>query len=751
MFERAVQRYRLLNSPGVPEESRNFRVAVLATVLLSVVAAVVNGAVGLEVGIPVILGVIAGSYYSWRYRTRSNLLLKFILTILLLVVFGLFWSELSGSIFDLRYPLVRLFLWLQVLHSFDLPTRRDLDFSLISATILMAFAGSLSLTTGFLYLLIPFFAVGLVALYLGNLSAIQTSSDVFVRGRGRSRSPRRAVLVTAVVVLPVTLLFFIGLPRLPGFSTFYLPVSYLKQLPGSFEGLIRNPGYKEMPDHFPSTPMPFNPRQYAGFSKFLDLRVRGVPEDVTVMKVRCAEPSYWRATAFDTFLGNGWENTDETFEDIYSNQLPLTIGYPREPPRYAIRDLVQTFFIEAKLPNTMFASFLPRDVFFPTRALKVDSQMTVMTPVTLDPGLIYTVVSEVSNASPDMLRSAVGNYPKEIRQRFLQLPEMPENVTALAREITFDKTNDYDRVMALSEYLKTHYEYDLEAPPQGNDENSVEHFLFEEKRGNCEQFASSLAVMCRELLIPARIAVGYSTGELNPLTGYYEVAAIDAHAWVEVYFPIYGWISFDPTPGWEQPHGRSARDATWSGLSFFSYIGKALSRVFPAGWGRAIKGAFTSAAGGIAAAARAVAGAVADHWRGIVVAAVLFLLAVWLAVGLRAWRRRRRDEEPPGGPRQLGLRIFTRMASLLAGAGFMRRPSQTPIEYAAAAAEGLDLPAVEDAARLFTRIRFAVGEPEPEDLVRLDNMVDEIEADLALQERREGTRLLDRLRRRRPG
>jgi len=729
MFKRAVEYYRAINKPGRAEDSRSFRVAVLVTVLLSVCAAVLNSEVGIGIGLPVMLGVIVGSYYSYRTRERSNLVLKAVLTVLLLAVFVLFWSELSGSMQDMRYPLIRLFLWLQVLHSFNLPARRDLDFSLVSATILIAFAGSLSLSTSFLYLLVPFFFAGLVSLYLGQRSALEAGSDVFIKSKGRSAW--RALALSFLAMLPITLVFFVALPRVPGFSGYYLPSSFLRQMPGTFEGFIRNPGYGGLPDRFPEKPLPFNPGYYHGFNRFLDLRVRGVPDDVTVMKVRSARPDYWRATAFDRFLGNGWENTEKKLEEISGTEVPLMVRYPDETPRYLTKELVQTFFIERKQPNTLFASFLPRDVYFPTRVLKVDSMGTVAVPLPLDPGLIYTVVSEVSNATPDELRGARGVVPQGLHERFCQLPEMSPEVAGLARSITDSRTNDYDRVAALSEYLKDNFKYDLGVPGQGNGENTVEFFLFREKRGYCEHFATSLAVMCRTLGIPARLAVGYSTGELNPLTGYYEVSARDAHSWVEVYFPVYGWISFDPTPGWSEPSAVAGQESTWSGFSLFNYLGRTLSRIFPAGWGRGLKGAFTSVGKGIAAAAKGVGSAVRNNWRGVVATLGLLALVLLLWLWLRKERRRAsRAREGPAGPRERAVELFDRLAGLLAGAGFPRAVSQTPREYAEQVTLGPDGSLVKNAAELFNRARFAREEPEPGDLMALEEMVNRIELDL---------------------
>jgi hypothetical protein len=92
-----------------------------------------------------------------------------------------------------------------------------------------------------------------------------------------------------------------------------------------------------------------------------------------------------------------------------------------------------------------------------------------------------------------------------------------------------------------------HTKYTLNIPPLPRGRDAVDQFLFVDRRGFCEQIGTSLVVMLRSLGIPARLAVGYATGERNPFTGLYEVRAKDAHAWAEVYFPGVGWQAFDPT------------------------------------------------------------------------------------------------------------------------------------------------------------------------------------------------------------
>ena len=94
----------------------------------------------------------------------------------------------------------------------------------------------------------------------------------------------------------------------------------------------------------------------------------------------------------------------------------------------------------------------------------------------------------------------------------------------------------------------THFGYTLEIPRVAP-RDPLADFLFVRKRGHCEYFASSMAIMLRTLGIPSRVVNGFRTSEFNDLTGNYVIRASSAHSWVEAYFPGYGWVSFDPTPG----------------------------------------------------------------------------------------------------------------------------------------------------------------------------------------------------------
>ena len=95
--------------------------------------------------------------------------------------------------------------------------------------------------------------------------------------------------------------------------------------------------------------------------------------------------------------------------------------------------------------------------------------------------------------------------------------------------------------------MASHVRYTTDIPPLPAGADAVDSFLFGTRRGYCEQISTATVVMLRSLGIPAREAVGYVPGAYNPITDLYDIQAKDAHAWVQVWFPGYGWQNFDPT------------------------------------------------------------------------------------------------------------------------------------------------------------------------------------------------------------
>jgi transglutaminase-like putative cysteine protease len=170
----------------------------------------------------------------------------------------------------------------------------------------------------------------------------------------------------------------------------------------------------------------------------------------------------------------------------------------------------------------------------------------------IDAQQAYQLTSSVSHASPEELRRTGTDYPTWVRVRYTQLPDdLPRRVRDLATQLTAQAKTPYDKAKAIEGHLSTwHYTLKVEPPPYNAD--GVDHFL-STKAGYSEYFGSAMAVMLRSVGVPARLATGYATGDKVADKDIYLVTDSHSHAWVEVFFPGYGWIPFEPTPGKSLP------------------------------------------------------------------------------------------------------------------------------------------------------------------------------------------------------
>ena len=286
--------------------------------------------------------------------------------------------------------------------------------------------------------------------------------------------------------------------------------------------------------------------------------------EVAVMDVQSSVGRYWRAAVYDQYTGSGWLNNDKESISLEADDSSLVL------PDYELRqEITQTITTFLPGRTLLFAASQPRRVDLSAWAVVsyvpplppgeepesyVAEEEGVITPVSmlysrsrLKQDTSYTVISSISGADEDTLRAAGDDYPDWILDRYLQLPlELPARVRDLAEEVTRDHDNAYDKAAALESYLREiKYNELIEAPPEGRD--GVDYFLFDIREGYCEYYASAMAVMARAVGIPARVAAGYGQGEYNPDTEAYRVREKNAHAWVEVYFPRFGWVEFEPT------------------------------------------------------------------------------------------------------------------------------------------------------------------------------------------------------------
>jgi transglutaminase-like putative cysteine protease len=144
----------------------------------------------------------------------------------------------------------------------------------------------------------------------------------------------------------------------------------------------------------------------------------------------------------------------------------------------------------------------------------------------------------------------------DLRIANLQLPKLDPRIGDLARELTLGTKTDLQRIRIIDSYLRKTYPYTTDLP-QIEPADPVAYFMFERKKGHCEYFASALAVMLRNIGIPARVATGFQNGIYNHISGWYLVRASDAHSWVEAWVDGRGWMTFDPTPPDPNPPGTS--------------------------------------------------------------------------------------------------------------------------------------------------------------------------------------------------
>ena len=161
--------------------------------------------------------------------------------------------------------------------------------------------------------------------------------------------------------------------------------------------------------------------------------------------------------------------------------------------------------------------------------------------------MTYRVDSLVKLIGDAPLRSAGTAYPEWVRNRYLALPDgMPARVVALARDLTATEPTPYDRALAIETYLRT-IPYSLDLPRLPHDRDVVDYFLFDLQQGYCDYYATAMVVLARAAGLPARLVVGYASGTYDEADNRYIVTEADAHSWVEIYFPGYGWIEFEPT------------------------------------------------------------------------------------------------------------------------------------------------------------------------------------------------------------
>jgi len=274
------------------------------------------------------------------------------------------------------------------------------------------------------------------------------------------------------------------------------------------------------------------------------------PEGLERMASMPANPAesaprfYWRALTHDVYTGRGWRTGETKMVTYHAGDLAdWSESLLNSPVHRTLRQEVQTF---GDLGGLLYRSgeLVTADQDYRVAWRSPDDAFGAEIDAR-----VYQADSLLPIVSEAQLRAAGRDYPKWVRDRYLTLPlEVPERVLSLAPALTAGEPTAYDQARAIETYLRTFtYTLDLPAPPPNRD--VADYFLFDLKQGYCDYYATTMVVLARAAGLPARFVSGYISGTYDPGRMRYVVTAADAHAWVEIYFPEYGWIEFEPTAG----------------------------------------------------------------------------------------------------------------------------------------------------------------------------------------------------------
>jgi len=252
---------------------------------------------------------------------------------------------------------------------------------------------------------------------------------------------------------------------------------------------------------------------------------------------------YLRGIVKDRYFDNSWSKSRKSYKE-YNNGYRMLLPYGDNIKTYE-KTLVVTY--EKLLTSTVFAPYSIYQVQHNSKRIYADEDLEVYTSKMTMKGESYTVISMMPYIEVNKLRQA---GTKNLGENGFKLytaiaSDTPERVKALAEEITKGQNNNYDKAKAVEKYLRENYKYTIRPPVLPSGAEFTDHFLFEGKEGYCTYFATSMSVLLRAAGVPCR----YVEGFIARYEGDEErkVRGTDAHAWVEVYFDGFEWVTFEPT------------------------------------------------------------------------------------------------------------------------------------------------------------------------------------------------------------
>jgi hypothetical protein len=633
---------------------------------------------------------------------------------------------------------IHLMLFAIIVRLYTASTTRDYLFLTLMAFTSMLASAILTVDTGFLIFFFLFMALA-VSTFVG-LEMWRSAQGAVVQPiqHGTSAASRlhNALGVTSAAIafgsLAVGAVIFLCLPRFAG---------------GYMSGLN------------------LQPTLISGFSDDVELGEIGEikKSSAVVMRINveggpdAARDVHWRGIALTTFDGRRWFNGPHDPTTI----MPSSEGWFRldtgeVKQRKAGRPIQYSVLLEPIASTALFfvnqadgvrgrfngeagSSFMSQRRAY----LMEDSTGSVSNPYHNFSRMQYEARSVVPIPPAEGLRQAGSDYSASMREMYLQLPKLDPRIPELAKQITGRAANPYDKARALENYLRSHYGYTLDltgAPPP----DPLAYFLFQKRAGHCEYFASALTVMLRSVGIPARLVNGFLTGEYNDVGGDFIVRASDAHSWVEVFFPSYGWLTFDPTPPAEERvpgmFARFGRYWDWFQLQWSEWIinydfghqmtlAQSVQRVSH-DWTEHFRKTFADA--------RRLATDQLELWQARAVNTAAFLpasfsilagLCIFVLLMQRKVRQRLmtlwhlRVSTSAAMTPHLATLQYNEMLRLLTRCDIRKAPGQTPLEFAASLPDGNLAEPVHELTAMYQAARFGGQASDPRRAISLLTLI----------------------------
>ena len=294
----------------------------------------------------------------------------------------------------------------------------------------------------------------------------------------------------------------------------------------------------------------------SGFSEQVNLGEIGTVklDSTVVMRIQPDRPLpsregiYWRGMVFDHYDGRSWRNS--LGSGVLLSKARGGGGFTVPVSGYPGRTIYQEIILEPLDTKVLFGASFPIHVNGRFANVKVNSMGALSLTNVPATRIDYTVSSRIPMLTRQDANSRLMSYSPMIRKTYLQLPEGSDRIRGLAEDILRGAGHPetvLQKILAIENYLEANYRYtlDVQSAPSGN---PIEDFLFSQKAGFCEHYATSMILLLRSIGIPARLVTGFLPGEWNEFGKYYTVRQRNAHAWVEVWFARSGWYPFDPTP-----------------------------------------------------------------------------------------------------------------------------------------------------------------------------------------------------------